>query len=444
MHKLVKYARHFFWAILLCTGDGAFAWNNHTLLTWQALAVMPELKSRQVKVETLEDFLAAEGKALEQALVVQETWSREHIAHYPSRPDGLQWATGSAKDARARFMGALRVNPDTPLPLFLQLPPGSIARADALSHTAVTIFPKVSSVRDSPFRKLAPGELVSVTEVLATASNEPDYGLDIGLWEDNGTAHGQRYGFGKQPFGNPALEFSSQAPFHMGFYHESPITYALAGFLRNTYPEYRIHLYRTLASHALKTGHDYWGWRFAGWAMHYVGDLTQPYHARVLPGYSLPHMLWINTIATLGFGRAKNEAVTLVSNRHLAIEHYQYFRTNEATATTRNNDALLQSLRDNRGDAAHRRYADSSARDVVAREAVSMSDQLDTAIVAGFPPKFTSDPSYELGAENDEPDLWKMSKQSPPAAQAELENATTEMMRHYGTHLRAFVRSLLN
>ena len=43
--------------------------------------------------------------------------------------------------------------------------------------------------------------------------------MDIGLFADNGTDFGQGYGFGIQPFGNPNLEYSSQAPFHMGFYH---------------------------------------------------------------------------------------------------------------------------------------------------------------------------------------------------------------------------------
>jgi hypothetical protein len=120
MRKLLINARLFLGALLLCVSAGALAWNNHTLLTWQALDVMPELKGRQVKVETLEDFLATEGKALEQVLAEQEFWNRGHVANYPPRPDNLQWSAGS-NGARARFMAALRVNPQTPLPLFLQL-----------------------------------------------------------------------------------------------------------------------------------------------------------------------------------------------------------------------------------------------------------------------------------------------------------------------------------
>src|SRR3990172_2835445 len=89
-----------------------------------------------------------------------------------------------------------------------------------------------------PEIKAAPAIKVETLESFL-AADEPDYGMDIGLWDDNGTAYGKAYGFGKQPFGNPALEFASQAPFHMGFFHESAIVYKAAGVLRRTYPEDR-------------------------------------------------------------------------------------------------------------------------------------------------------------------------------------------------------------
>ena len=54
------------------------------------------------------------------------------------------------------------------------------------------------------FVALREGDLVSVVDVVASATDEPDYGLDIGLWADNGTPHGAVHGFGKQPFGNPS------------------------------------------------------------------------------------------------------------------------------------------------------------------------------------------------------------------------------------------------
>jgi asparagine synthase (glutamine-hydrolysing) len=54
-------------------------------------------------------------------------------------------------------------------------------------------------------------------------------------------------------------------------------------------------------SFAFKTGHPYWGYRFLGWGLHYVGDLSQPFHSRVLPNYSTLGMLWIYFKSILGF-----------------------------------------------------------------------------------------------------------------------------------------------
>ena len=108
----------------------------------------------------------------------------------------------------------------------------------------------------------------------------------------------------------------------MGFYHESGIMYTLAGFLKKTYPEYRIHLYKKLAQLAFQTGHPYWGWRFTGWGLHYLADLTQPYHATILPGVSTSYAIWINTVDMIGIHGPKAHAVQLVSNRHTALEKF--------------------------------------------------------------------------------------------------------------------------
>lgn len=85
---------------------------------------------------------------------------------------------------------------------------------------------------------------------MATASNEPDYGLDLGLYTDNATAYGQRMGLGRQPYGNPALAYGSQAPFHMAFHHESRLMYLAVGDLRRTMTDSRIALFSALARHA--------------------------------------------------------------------------------------------------------------------------------------------------------------------------------------------------
>src|SRR5262249_49886551 len=163
-----------------------------------------------------------------------------------------------------------------------QLPGQDLSPRPGIDPKSVTTLSEAPDDGMSRFVALAEGELASARQIVATAADEPDYGTDIGLWSDNGTPYGALYGFGKQPFGNPKIEFSSQAPFHMGIYHEAKIVYLAAGFLKHTYPEMRIHQARSLARYAFASGHDYWGWRFTGWALHYIQDLTQPYHSTIL------------------------------------------------------------------------------------------------------------------------------------------------------------------
>jgi hypothetical protein len=312
-------------AVLACSTGLASAWSNHTLSAWPALAAMPEIQAAPaIRVETLETFLAAEARGLEQLLQREEAWARAQVPLYPARPDALVFrAGGMPAELRQHFVAALRINPGMKLNLFVQAQPGvSVSGQATLPWTEVTTRRRASTAQESVFLQLREGDPVAVLDVVATATDEPDYGMDIGLWEDNGTAYGTAYGFGKQPFGNPALEFASQAPFHMGFFHESEIVYKAAGFLRRTYPEYRIHLWQSLAAYALQTGHPYWGWRFAGWALHYIEDLTQPYHATVLPGVGVPRLLWINTFDLLGLHAPKMQAITLVCNDACRQRHF--------------------------------------------------------------------------------------------------------------------------
>ena len=240
-------------------GHPAGAWSNHALGTWPALAAMPELQAvAPVKVERLETFLAAEASALGELLRSEEQWARQNVPSYPPRPEALAFrAEGASPDELVRrFVAAVRIHPQSRLALFVQLPPGQGASGRAtLRESDVTLLKSTESTKFNTFVALREGDLVPVIDVLATATDEPDYGLDIGLWEDNDTAHGKVYGFGRQPFGNPKIEFGSQAPLHIGFFHESAIAYAAAPFLRRTLPEYRIHLWGSLASHALRTGH---------------------------------------------------------------------------------------------------------------------------------------------------------------------------------------------
>jgi hypothetical protein len=433
-------------AALSCSAGPAAAWVNHTLGAWPALAAMPEINAAPaIRVETLDAFLAAEARGLEQLLQREEAWARANVPLYPPRPDALAFTPGGTPaELRQRFVAALRINPGMKLNLFVQARPGdSVSGKATLPWTEVTTRRRASAAQESVFLQLREGNRVALLDVVATATDEPDYGMDIGLWDDNGTSYGKAYGFGKQPFGNPALEFASQAPFHMGFFHEADIVYEAAGFLRRTYPEYRIHLWQSLAAYALQTAHPYWGWRFAGWALHYIEDLTQPYHASVLPGVGVPRLLWINTLDLLGLHEPKKQAITLVSNRHLSLENYQYHRMRNAYARHDADDALVHAVKDTSADAGRASFADDAAREVISRESNALAGATDRVLEQNLPRKYVSDPAYVLGETEPELDLYDVLNKSPPPAREAMTGMVADLLRNFGAHSRAFVRSLL-
>jgi hypothetical protein len=444
----MRTRRHVIAAVLAFAAGAAHAWSNHALGTWAALSTLPSVvNAPPVEVESLARFVAADPKALARVLADEEAWARANLPGYAPRPDTLALRAEPAatpEELARRFVGALRINPASRLALYLQLAPGvrTPEGRSTLPEEAVTTLRTTEASKLNTFVALREGEKVAVIDVVASASDEPDYGLDVGLWADNHTLQGQAYGFGKQPFGNPTLEFSSQAPLHMAFFHESAIVYRAAAFLKRTYPEARVHLYRTLAAHALATGHPYWGWRFAGWAMHYVQDLTQPYHARVLPGVGTARMLWVNTIDLVGVKSPKEHAITLVSNRHLALENFQRGWLRAAQQGRPEAANALQALRDTANDGAAA-FDDTTLRSVVSEQASRAADTLDAALLQRLPAKYTSDPGYTFGVSETGLDLYAELGRSAPAERIALEAEIAPLMARFGTHTRSLVRSLV-
>lgn len=423
----------------------AAAWSNHALGTWQALAnLLAPGSIAAVRVESLTSFLNAEGHALESVLQQEENWARINVPEYPSRPDNLRFQSSkNPQQNRLQFLAALRINPQAKLPLYVQMRPGADTQGKTLlPWNEVTTLKYSISVKNGQFLRINEGETIAALDVVASASDEPDYGLDLGLWNNNAQDLG--YGFGKQPFGNPALEYSSQAPFHMGFFHESPIIYKAAGFLRRTYPEYRVHLYQTLSKHAFNTGHPYWGWRFAGWALHYVQDLAQPYHTKVLPGVNVVHMLWINAMDMAGAHASKKNIITLVSNRHAALENYQYFRMHAAYLRNDTQDALLRATRETlTSTSTSPPYSFRQIRQEISRQSYALADQTDALLEHALPWKYISDPNYVFGETEPQVNVFKTIANATIEQQTRMTESTAHLMKNFGIHTRAFIMATI-
>ena len=432
---------------LTLTAGNALAWSNHSFAAYRALEKMPEIvQTASVTVEPIEVFLKAQEHAIESLLTSQETWAQSNLEVYPPRPPALAFKADPARsDAtrRAAFLRALRVAPNSKLALYIQPDPwGPLPAAAALlPFAAVDTLPEQPNATQR-FVALRSGEQVAPLSVVASATDEPDYGLDINLWSDSPSEWGKVYGFGALPFGNPALYFSTQAPFHMGFFHEDRVIYMAAPFIKKTFPLMRAHQYSSLASLAFRTGHNYWGWRFTGLALHYIEDLTQPYHANLSPGNSSIKLIGINLLAMAGLPRWKNEMIVLLSNRHLALEKYQNQLLSNA-AFARQETALEQALRSSDKDANYPPWSDLYARDVVSRQSHAYGSKLTNILLDTLPAAYMSDPSFDFGVKESSIDLVKELKQHDPAKHARLDQALAELMGNFGAHSRNLVRGVL-
>lgn len=378
-----------FWVIGL-NAITLYAWTDHTLGTYPALANMSEIKeTKPVPVESFEDFLIKEGEGLAQLLKEQEDYAREHISNYPPKPEILSFDPKDKKNIRKNFLMAMRLNPEIRLTYYIQELPGvNVPKGEKFPIENLSVYKDLSFFNRMNYRTLKVKSNVSPLAILATAADEPDYGHDIGLYEDSEvepgkgqiTEHGKIYGFGQQPFGDKRFEYSSQAPFHMGFYHEAWIIYKAGSFLKRTLPEYRMHQFLSLARFAFKTGHPYWGYRFTGWGLHFVQDLTQPYHTTVLPGVGASRMVSINVIAMMGLDGSKNAMIKRAADRHTSIEHYQFEWFDYIFRNKETDNLMLRAFSDVSGDVAYGEFNQDYIRNVLSKESNERASELDSKI----------------------------------------------------------------
>ena len=443
MHRLTLAVA----AMLSLATSSAWAWSNHSFAAYRAFEKMPEVaNAAPLQVEPLEVFLKSQQQGLETLLQIQEQWAHSHLEVYPPRPANLIFRADPSQSDETRrkaFLMALRVAPNSKFALYFQPDPWSAAPESTrlLPESAVNTLPEQANSKYR-FVSLKAGDSVPALAVLASASDEPDYGLDINLWSDSPSDWGKNYGFEAQPFGNPALYFSTQAPFHMGFYHEDRILYLAAPFIKKTFPMMRVHQFSSLAALAFSSGHNYWGWRFTGLALHYLQDLTQPYHANLSPGNASSKLITINLLAMAGFPKWKDEMIVLLSNRHLALEKYQNQLLFNA-AQAKREGAVERSLRSPEQDGKYPAWSDLYTRDVVARQSYALGVRLTEVLLSALPPRYVSDPSFDFGVKESDINLVGELSTQEAAKRARLDTLLEELLGNFGAHSRNLVRGVL-
>jgi len=327
--------RLFYMILFLVFCHQAKAWEDHAMLTRIVLndwsdkdSSMSAYLNQAVKLESLESFLTTTKTTLPGTLLQIEQWARKNEQGYQALPDELVYQplqSGCENNIVKCFMASLRINPDVPLN-YIVYDPGyyysqqqGFARLIDSGQILPSYIPVTFNISD--FALIPENGLVKISDIISTGSMQPDFGWDTFLYEDSGTSFGKLYGFGKQPIGNPALPFNSQMLFHMSAYHEDPVILTLIPRLQENYPEYRAYLYLNLSRFAAETNHPYWAAVFLGWGLHYIQDMTQPYHGKIAYGLDTNAVLYALSQMAAGNYISFIELQTLQTNRHIIIEN---------------------------------------------------------------------------------------------------------------------------
>jgi len=413
----------------LVTGQ---AWaGGHSVATYRALEKLPEVaESPAVVVESLEAFLAVEEKTIEALLASQEAWAMAHLDNYPPRPPALAFVADPQRSDEARkraFLMALRVAPNARFALYIQPDPWADSFGTALPLNAVSSGPDgagtatntpLNTPLNTRYLALKEGDWIAPLTVVASATDEPCLGLDLFLWEDSPSEWGKIYGFGQIPFGNARQAEASQTPMHVGYLRESGLVYLALPALRYNLLQLRLYQFSTLAELAFRTGHSYWGWRFAGLALHYVQDMTQPFRASLIADDTTFPLLSTSLLASVGLRAPQQDYFTQLANRIAAIEHY------EADQLTRGNPAhpdsvFEQALHNTEQDHTYPKWNDRYVCDVVSPQAVQLGPRLRAAMPTGLSPPPTGAPSDAF------------------------DRALAEVLTNFGAHSRNAIRAIL-
>jgi hypothetical protein len=208
-------------------------------------------------------------------------------------------------DTEGQFLALLRLNPATRFSYVRILTRNEIGPESP--HDPSRSGPPLGS----SYVETAIGQSLEAIEVLAAYADEPDWGMDQDLFSI------ADYRYGPCPFG-PSSGKSSQAPFHMAFLHAHPMITRFVPGISKTFLDQRVRLFFNLSSLAFSSEHNYWGWRFLAWAVHYLQDVTAPYHASPFPVPILPLVTrFLRRPRIRGFLEANK---SYLMNRHFVFE----------------------------------------------------------------------------------------------------------------------------
>jgi hypothetical protein len=178
-----------------------------------------------------------------------------------------------------------------------------------------------------------------------------------------------------------------------------------------------------------------------GWGIHYLADLSQPYHTAALPGYSTLEMLWVNLLNMVGFPGPQADAVQLASNRHVALETFEGILLADVIRNNDIQDPTLAALLKSRTIPT---WSDDVPRNSLSAAAHDLTTKLNNAIVKYMPAYYVTNPSVELG---DIPQRYEIvdmiAANHGPDGVTEMDEIQAEAFSAFATYGRSFVLAIL-
>jgi hypothetical protein len=182
----------------------------------------------------------------------------------------------------------------------------------------------------NPQAKIPSLSAKTAREVLEIAVDDPDAGMDRELPDSADPNDDRKYMGGS--IGTPSAGFRHM--YWSGWNWRKPIaTFQIPARALGQSPD-RIELFANEARARFRDGDHAWGMRLLAWTIHYLQDLTQPFHAVQLP---TPRMVpWSVALAwppAEGWRRLVREATRTITNYHWAYEGYVRHALEQGTAS---------------------------------------------------------------------------------------------------------------
>ncbi len=280
------------------------------------------------------------------------------------------------------------------------------------------------------------GSTISIRNILIRYADEPDWALDQDLfsqypelWKDDYLYMGGSQGYQSRAFRHlyfpqgyfRAPEPPSREPVPV----DAPLGEA---------PD-RARIFFEQSREAFAQGHPYWGARFLAWALHYLEDMTMPFHTVQLPS--------LDFVRLKPDGSLDLEATTrLVIYTHLAYDGYpgRALEGEVGPEAERRMRTALGAAAPSAWNGPKELSADAALR------AAGLAPKAGAAALAFFPPMTPADAADPLGRVYN-PAFWaevRSRQTADPAGQAAFLEHLEKAIRPAGANIRAFTAAGLH